>query len=218
MLRRFWHRTLIRDVHYTDRRNRLKLLYWLKDPWDMESEIEQSRFRWVNNLIETHLLPFQNILEVGCGEGHQSLYLLQMCKSLYGIDISTRAIRRAQRRCRVGRFAVSDPFQLRFDLPFPARFDLVVACEVLYYMKEVDACLHRLSQLGRNCLVTYHHGQAAHLDPYFDGRPSNSEIFRFGETSWTARWWRNGEPCGASRPDFRKTFQRLPLIASSDRG
>jgi len=77
----------------------------------MTSQLEQSRFEWTNNIIKTHLSPLDSILEVGCGEGHQSLFFSQLCRSLYGIDVSERAIRRASLKCVRGHFSVGDIFQ-----------------------------------------------------------------------------------------------------------
>ena len=77
----------------------------------------------------------------------------------------------------------------------PPAVDLVVACEVLYYVKDIPRFLDRLSQLGRACLVTYYQGQAPALDPYFTEIPDcRRERFRRDDTEWNAVWWRNPKP------------------------
>lgn len=91
-------------------------------------------------------------------------------------------------------FAAGDPFAFRLaDIPAPV--DLVVACEVLYYVKDVPGFLARLSVLGRACLATYYHGQAAALEPHLAGLTGSSrDRFVFGETEWHAVWWQAPNP------------------------
>jgi SAM-dependent methyltransferase len=197
-LRDYWMRLALRRVHYSDRADKLDLLYRVENPWRLDSAKEQSRFGWTNRIISTRLAPAGSILEIGCGEGHQSQYLSRVCGRLYGIDVSARAVRRAQRRCPEGRFAAGDPFSFR--LPgMPPAVDLVVACEVLYYVKDVPRFLARISELGRACLVTYYHGQAPALDPYFAAMADcRRDRLRFEDTEWNAVWWRTATPSNNS--------------------
>jgi SAM-dependent methyltransferase len=190
-LRDYWMRLALRGVHYANRARTLDTLYVVEDPWQMRSAKEQARFGWTNQLIADHLTPLDTILEIGCGEGHQSQYLTRLCRRLYAIDVSARAVRRARRRCPGGRFAIGDPFTFRlWDMP-PA-VDLVVACEMIYYVKDIPRFLARISQLGRACLVTYYEGQAPSLDPHFAALPRCERTqFRFEGTTWIAVWWHN---------------------------
>jgi len=191
-LRDYWMRLALRRVHYADRADKLDLLYRVENPWHMDTAQEQARFDWTNRIISTHLAPLDTILEIGCGEGHQSQHLSRMCDRLYGIDVSARAVRRARRRCPDACFAAGDPFTFRFDDPPPPALDLVVACEVLYYVKDVPRFLDRLSRLGRACLVTYYQGQALALAPHFAELPAcGRDRFRFGDVEWHAVWWHN---------------------------
>jgi len=192
-LRDCWTRFALRRVHYTDRTDRLDRLYLIEDPWQLQSPKEQARFAWTNGMIAEHFGRPETILEIGCGEGHQSQHLARTCSQLYGIDVSRRAVRRAQRRCPEARFVAADPMSFHFDnMPLPA--DLVVACEMLYYVKDVPRFVERISTLGRACLVTYYRAQAASLDPYFADRPGCRRAqFRYDNTEWHAMWWRNRE-------------------------
>jgi SAM-dependent methyltransferase len=193
-LRAYWKRMALRRLHYADRVDKLDRLYRVENPWHMDSAKEQARFAWTNRLIAARLPTLDTILEIGCGEGHQSQYLSRICGQLFGIDVSARAVRRAAQRCPQGIFAVGDPHH--FLLPgIPPRVDLVVACEVIYYVKNIPAFVARLSRLGRSCLVTYYHGQAPVLDPYFatiDG--CCRERFRLENVEWTAVWWPAPDP------------------------
>ena len=185
-MRDCWKRIALRRVHYADRADRLDLLYRVEDPWQMTSPQEQARFAWTNRLIATQFGRPETILEIGCGEGHQSQYLARACGRLRGVDVSRRAVERARQRCPEGDFTVGDPFSVRL----PGAVDLVVACEVVYYAKDVPGFLAQLSRLGRACLVTYYHGQAPALAPHFASLPGCAqEQFRVGDVEWTAIWW-----------------------------
>ena len=190
-LRHYWMRHTLRRVHYADRADRLDLIYRVEDPWHMSSAKEQARFEWTNQLISSELGPLDSILEIGCGEGHQSRHLTQVCRQLYGIDVSARAVRRAQQRCSRAKFAAGDAFSLSLSgMPVPV--DLVVACEMIYYVKDVPRLIARLSELGRACLVTYYQGQAPALDPYFTGLADcRRERFCFDNVEWNAVFWAN---------------------------
>jgi len=182
---------LLRNVWHTDRFRRLDALYRVEDPWGMSGDEEQGRFDETNHLIEKNIGRVGTLLEIGCGEGHQSSKLLSICDRLYGLDVSDRAVRRAMNRCPTSTFGVGDVFSCDF-LNDGAVFDLVVACEVLYYVKDVPATLARLSVLGRWCFVTYYEPRATGLDAHLSCLPGVQfgEI-RVGATKWKACWWRN---------------------------
>lgn len=190
-LRDLWLRLNLHGVHYASRPRKFTFLYLVEDPWQMRSAREQARFGWTNELIACRFGALDTILEIGCGEGHHSQYLARQCRRLYGIDISARAVARARQRCPEAIFAIGD---LLGDVPegVPAAVDLVVACEVLYYVKDVPRFLARISQLGRACLITYYRGQAPLLEPHLARLAAAARAeFRFEGTEWVALWWYN---------------------------
>jgi SAM-dependent methyltransferase len=190
-LRDYWVRLALRQVHYADRADKLDRLYRVADPWQMHSAKEQARFAWTNEIISSRWPSLDSVLEIGCGEGHQSQHLVKLCRRLYGLDVSARAVRRARRRCPDGKFIAGDAFTLGFA-EMPPRVDLVVACEVLYYVQDIPRFIERTSQLGRDCLVTYYQGQSETLEPHFAALADcGREHFRFDGVEWTARWWHN---------------------------
>lgn len=157
----------------------------------METEQQRFRFRETNRLIDANFGRVGRILEVGCGEGHQSEELLNVCDELVGIDVSARAVRRAQERCPAATFALGDVFECD-ALRGGAHFDLVLGCEVLYYMKDVPWALERFSELGDVCLVTYYDHPAERLDRLVLSMPEvQSTRIEYGASAWTAAWWRN---------------------------
>jgi 2-polyprenyl-3-methyl-5-hydroxy-6-metoxy-1,4-benzoquinol methylase len=190
-LKRQFTRLPLRGIHFSDRYDRLDLLYRVRDPWEMETEQQRYRFRETNRLIEANFGHVGRILEVGSGEGHQSEELLRVCDELVGIDVSARAVERARERCPQATFGVGDVFD--DELVGEGRsFDLVVGCEVLYYMKDVPAALDRFSALGRACLVSYYAGPAKDLDPQLSSIEGlESETIHYEDARWKVSWWRN---------------------------
>lgn len=193
-----WRGLVLRRAHYGGSPRRFELLYVVSDPWQMHSDAEASRFAWVDQLLEAHLKPASTILEIGCGEGHQSVHLARHCDHLFGVDASQLAIARCRRRCPRGLFKVGNPARLSFAYT-PLVFDLVVACEVVYYMRDPARCIERLTCLGRACFVTYYDEQFEALDPWFEQVAEGYDTHEFGGTSWRAVWWRNHRvPTGLS--------------------
>lgn len=189
-LRKQWARFFLHDVHFGDKYDRLDALYRIRDPWDLATEPQRFRFRETNRLIEEHFGRVGRILEVGCGEGHQSQELMKVCDELVGIDVSSRAVERARVRCPQATFVAADVFAPEIGDTGP--FDLVLGCEVLYYVKDVAAVLARFRELGRVCLVTYYAKPAQVLDPIVLAIPGlESTTVRYRSSSWTVAWWRN---------------------------
>jgi|ERR1700730_2676027 len=187
---RWIERTFPYGADYRDEVDRFNRLYLVRDPWSLGSEIERFRFRKTNRLILENFGRPDSLLEIGCGEGIQSSELQQACDRLFGVDVSRRAVRRATRRCPQGTFGVGDIYRLPQDFP-ATRFELVTACEVLYYMMDIPRALKRLSELGRGCLVSYYDGASEVLDEHVGSIPG----VRFGSVSyrgaaWRVAWWR----------------------------
>jgi len=187
-LKKTWSRFALRNVRYSSNYKKLDAFYAVADPWRMTSAAEEFRFRQTNRLILEKFGRVATVLEVGCGEGHQSLYLQHVCDRLMGLDVSARAVKRARRRCPQGEFLVGDVFSSEVSVLAP--FDLVVACEVLYYMIDVPAALRKIRTLGRNCLISYFGDEVGTLDrQVFDSFPeARSEILEFEQFRWRVLW------------------------------
>jgi trans-aconitate methyltransferase len=180
---------MLRGIHYRDRHRRFDQLYRIEDPWHMDNESERFRFEETNRLIQKHFGHIETLLEIGCGEGHQTAKLAELCSQTYAIDISSRAVERARQRCPQVTFSVGDVFSASI-LKSTTRFELVVACEVLYYMRDIPAVLARMEKLGRECFVTYVDEQRAELDPALERIPHRQTTeFTNKGISWHAAWW-----------------------------
>jgi SAM-dependent methyltransferase len=186
---RWMNRAFPYGMHCRDEVARFDRLYLVRDPWSLNCDRERFRFRETNRLIIENFGHPHSLLEIGCGEGRQTSELQQVCDRLYGIDVSRRALRRAERRCPQATFAVGNAYGLSPFVQAP-RFDLVTACEVLYYMADVPRAVKRLSELGRACLVSYYDGAHEVLDKYIKNIPGvRLEIVSYEDTSWKLAWW-----------------------------
>lgn len=165
-------------------------LYMLPDPYCFRSGREQARFERTAEIVKANFGELGSILEAGCGEGHQSVHLAGLCRRLVGFDLSGSAIARARRRLPGADLRVQDFEGFLGGRPEP--FDLVCACELLYYLPDPRAALERLSRLGRACLVSYYRDAMPSLDPICLGMPSaSSATIEHGKSLWRVVWWRN---------------------------
>jgi hypothetical protein len=73
-----------------------------------------------------------------------------------------------------------------------AKFELVTACEVLYYMADIPRALARLSELGSACLISYYDGAREELDKTVNEIPGvQFRTLSYEDFSWTIAWWRS---------------------------
>lgn len=187
--RRRWMKHMLRGTGRGDRYAQLDQAYAVRDPWNMDSPLERARFEATNRLIETHFGRVGSLLEVGCGEGHQSEHLVRLADQLYGLDVSAKAIERAHARVPQANFAAADIHSHPWG---DRRFDLVTACEVLYYMRDVRAAIERMNALGRACLVTCYSPTLQATAEELDRIPRvNRHWIYHGSTVWLTCWWRN---------------------------
>lgn len=154
VVRRTWMKAAMRGVSRGDAHAQLDRAYLVHDPWQLDSPPERARFAETNRVLRSRFGRAQTLLEVGCGEGVQSETLMQVCDRLTGIDVSSRAVARAQARLPACQFVVGDLLSMPW-VSEPHRYDVVVACEVLYYIHDVNATLAAMTRLGRGRLVTY---------------------------------------------------------------
>jgi len=109
-------------------------VYEAQDPWDYEtSPYEQRKYRTLLNDLSAG--SYKKALEVGCSIGVFTRLLASRVEALDGIDISSRAVIAARRRCRDlkhVRLFVSD----FFSHPGKAIYDLVLCSEILYFFWE----------------------------------------------------------------------------------
>jgi SAM-dependent methyltransferase len=173
----------------------LERLYDTPDPWKMASGKEQFRFARTNGILARELIgpaaQVESILEIGCGEGHQSEHLRTLCRHLTGLDVIARAIERARVRVPGVDWVLGN----LEDQPWVnagRKFDIVTGCEVVYAFPDIPKTLQLMSQLGNACLVTYFDGAAHAMEaPLQAISLEGRESFVFEDVTWTAVWWRS---------------------------
>jgi SAM-dependent methyltransferase len=165
-------------------------LYRLPDPWNLDVPGEHIRFRettrFITNAIGKH---FGSVLEVGCGEGLQSKHLAHLADRIVGIDPSLLAIKRARSlKISNATFEVAD---VRAYRPWsPTSFNLVTACELIYYFHDLEEIYHSLGRLGEICLATYYEGAFDRLDRFFRMKPVACETLHGTSCQWRVVWWK----------------------------
>lgn len=189
-VRRTWMKYALRKVRQNDAHDRLDLAYRLPDPWHMASEQEQARFAETNAIIERELGDrFGRVLEIGCGEGHQTEHLAALADEITGLDVSELAVERARKRLPEAEFRVGDIYAQPW-IDERGRFDLVTACEVIYYMSDIPRFLQTMDRLGHDCFVTYFAPAARKVAVHVDAMPGVEQTrFRYKDVEWVAAWW-----------------------------
>jgi SAM-dependent methyltransferase len=188
--RRLLKRGLLKGTAFSNSHQRIRMLYAIADPWNLGSPKEQYRFSQTNRQILEFTGVGDSVLEIGCGEGHQSLYLSRITPKLYGIDVSAKAIKRARERCPGAMFRVGSVDDVLKIFP-KARFDLIVACEVLYYVKDIEGAVRQLQQITDSLYVSNFSERASHVSAYLAGEgwlqlPS----ITYEDTEWKCMLWR----------------------------
>lgn len=192
LVSKVWRRYSLRDIGANDNHSGLDKLYALPDPWSMSSAREQSRFAQTNALLQGLAGRVDTLLEIGCGEGHQSEHLSRLCGQLYGFDVSERAIGRARSRLPLGRFGTGDLAALPWKQPPGHTYDLVVACEVLYYLSDIDEAVRTMSSLGKSCFASFFCPSARLVAQHLEAIPGLQRGWIYHDPyAWLWAYWEN---------------------------
>src|SRR5262245_39494858 len=131
------------------------------DPWGvLASPLAQQRYLTMVEAVAA-FSPCRSILDVGCGEGALTRYLVGCAPRIAGIDASATAIARARRLVPRAAFHCATLEAFASD----EVFDVVLAVEVLYYVPSVRAAIEKLLTLGRSVIVSYPNREGRRLEP-----------------------------------------------------
>ncbi len=173
-LKRIWMSTFVQIEAsvYRDDCNRLERAYRIPDPWNLGSQREQCRFQAVNEFIRQHCGRINSILEIGSGEGHHTQHLTCLARQIVGIEVSLKAITRSRQRCPSVRFIQCQFPRLPYGLEwFRSRYDLVLASEVLYYIRDIDKSVEVMSLHGKFCLVSCYEREIDRIEKHIRAVP-----------------------------------------------
>lgn len=135
-----------------------------QDPWGvLASPLAHQRYLAIVEAV-AQVSPCRSILDVGCGEGALTRYLVGCAGRVVGIDVSATAVERARRLVPKATFESSS--LAAFDAP--EAFDVVLAVEMLYYVKCRTAAIEKLLSLGRSVIVSYTTRERSRVEPYLE--------------------------------------------------
>lgn len=147
---------------------RMERIYLLEDPWNLASPREVARFALINARIAELAPGCRRLLEIGSGEGTQSSNLLNVADEVTGLEVSAIAVERARTTVPGAEFIVGRAEDAA-SLLAGRRFDIVTACEVLYYSRDVEGILAGLRALAPMILVINYERRARLLARHFEG-------------------------------------------------
>jgi len=116
--------------------------------------------RYYEPFLNEAIRPGASVLELGCGTGLYSRWLLDRGCTVVGMDISPTMLEQARRRCPEATFVVGDCETPASHLPEPlvsGRFDVILGVNTFCYYPNKDAALahyrHLLRPGGRIVLI-----------------------------------------------------------------
>lgn len=113
----------------------LEQWYKTEDPWGYNNNSHDT-FRKEILFNEIPKIEYENVLDIGCGQGFITKDLLG--KNLYGVDISESAIKYAKENCPGVNFQLGSIFEI--DKLFDFQFDLIIITGVLYPQYIGNSC------------------------------------------------------------------------------
>jgi glycosyltransferase involved in cell wall biosynthesis/peptidoglycan/xylan/chitin deacetylase (PgdA/CDA1 family)/2-polyprenyl-3-methyl-5-hydroxy-6-metoxy-1,4-benzoquinol methylase len=138
-------------------------IFALPDPWAYDSDYEAVKYAQTLALLPEGTVA--DALEIACAEGHFTVLLAPRVTRLTAVDISVRALARAQARCVGHRNVAFQRLDLNVD-DIPGPFDLIVCSEVLYFVRDLPGVVGRiLSQVRPGGFFLTAHARELADDP-----------------------------------------------------
>lgn len=130
--------------------------YYEKNPEGIPPLPEIGEIYEMHKLIKQHVqqLKPKRLLDAGCGKGYTGKSVLKYCKEYYGFDLSSTAVKIAQKRLENGNFEVGSITKLPYENEY---FDCVICSEVLEHIPNYKIAISELSRVtrfGKNIIVT----------------------------------------------------------------
>ena len=120
-----------------------------RSPWDREyvRRPDTYVFGTAPSLLALELAssipPGGRVLDLGCGEGRDSVFFASRGFDVTGLDPSAAGLRKAQRLAEEREVGVTWVEATPPDLPVTGRFDLVYSCGAIHYVARRDRrCLY----------------------------------------------------------------------------
>jgi SAM-dependent methyltransferase len=186
------------------------------DPWGYQVRWYEERKRALL-LAALSKRSYENVLELGCGNGETSLALAPRCQQLLALDGSQRAVTLAARKLAGHPHAEARQVLLPDAWP-EGQFDLVVVSEMAYYLEasELEAMLQLLSgALREGAEVVFCHWRHAIAGCDMNGDQVHARTRQWSEQEGLRLMSRHEEPdflLDVYLDDHRSIAQREGLV------
>ena len=168
---------------YSSKKLFFELIYFFKNPWNLNSREEVYRYEYLNNFLikKNKNKIYSNILEIGCGEGIHTSYLTNIANKITSLDISKVAIEKAKKKhiknvefhnCIIEKYITKE------------KYDLIIASEVIYYIKDIKKFIHRIESFKTNYIITYYSKENHKLRKFFNNNSYDIKTFNAYNQKW----------------------------------
>jgi tellurite methyltransferase len=112
----------------------------MRSPWAREYARRPNEYIWGTapstfaGAVRAHLWPGFRVLDLGCGEGRDSVFFAGLGCAVTGVDISRAGLRKAERLARERGVTVRWVQDDLAHLTVTGRFDLVYSCGSIHYV------------------------------------------------------------------------------------
>lgn len=116
----------------------------MRNPWALEYAKHPDRFIWGTQPSQlardlAALVPQgARVLDLGCGEGRDSVYFASRGFEVTGLDVSAAGLEKAERLASERGVTVRWLCRAMVDLPAAGRFDLVYSCGSIHHVPRSD--------------------------------------------------------------------------------
>ena len=116
----------------------------MQNPWAREYARTPERYIWGKTPsgfareIADRLSPGSRVLDLGCGEGRDSVYFAARGFEVTGLDVSPEALAKGRRLAEEQEVQVQWLCRSMLDAPVAGRFDLVYSCGSVHHLRRRD--------------------------------------------------------------------------------
>ena len=181
---------LFKLIRYREINFLYEIIYFFRNPWNLNNYNETLRYKKINEyLLEfNNLNKFESAIEIGSGEGHQSIYLSQITKNLDAIEISSIASKRSKKR-NLGN--VNFKKINLYNYKSNKYYDVVIASEVIYYFNDIEKFINKIETLGNSYFISYYYYENDILKKYFIDSKYKKYVFEIDNSKWQFIYWVN---------------------------
>jgi tellurite methyltransferase len=200
----------------------------MRNPWGLEYSRTPDRYIWgkapsvfARELVG--LVPRRGrILDLGCGEGRDSVYFAERGFTVTGVDTSPAGLEKADRLAAERGVRVEWLCRSMLDLPVMGRFDLVYSCGSIHHVPQEgrSRLFRRLKKLTRPAGV---HAHIVFTDVVmYEEKGEEIDYFAPGELGAIYSDWfvlehdESAIPCAQDGIDHCHSVERIVTCARRD--